>query len=262
MTPSPETLAAYADGELAGAERTAVEQAIAADPALAAQVEAHRALRARLAAHFAPILDAPVPDELTRLAQGSPADNVIDLAAAAAARRRASRPRWGGPFTGFAIAASLAVVVVAAGLGQRLSAGYAHGDLAAALDSQVSGAPDSAAPVRVLLSVRDGQGRYCRGFTKAAEAGIACRDSWGWKLGKRAGVQPGEPATDYRQAGSAAPAVLEALQAMARGPALSAEEERQARQHGWRELGGRLFISSRKRGSLPGQPLIPRAAGS
>jgi anti-sigma factor RsiW len=61
MSISPEMLAAYADDQLDGAERAMVEQALAQDPALAQEVATHRALRARLVAHFAPILEETLP---------------------------------------------------------------------------------------------------------------------------------------------------------------------------------------------------------
>jgi anti-sigma factor RsiW len=48
MTISREELAAFADGELGAARAAEVAAAVAADGALQAQVEAHRALRAQL----------------------------------------------------------------------------------------------------------------------------------------------------------------------------------------------------------------------
>ena len=64
MTYSDDTLMAYADGELDPAERAAIELAMRIDPAIAAAVERHRALRADVAAAFAGILDEPVPARL------------------------------------------------------------------------------------------------------------------------------------------------------------------------------------------------------
>ena len=77
MSIDRETLAAYAEGQLDGAERLRVEAAIAADPALADEVAAHRALGERLRAHFAPIMDLPVPDRLRDAVR--PSAEVIDL---------------------------------------------------------------------------------------------------------------------------------------------------------------------------------------
>ena len=65
MTITPEDIAAVADGELDPQRQAEVAAAVAADPALVDQVRMHRALRQRLAGHFAPILDAPLPERLT-----------------------------------------------------------------------------------------------------------------------------------------------------------------------------------------------------
>jgi len=48
MTIEPEMLMAYADGELDPLNAKRVERAIASDPALAREVERHRALRRRI----------------------------------------------------------------------------------------------------------------------------------------------------------------------------------------------------------------------
>src|SRR6185369_970394 len=77
VTIDRELLAAYADGELGPDEVARVEAAIAADPALAAELDAHRQLRATLSSHFAPILDMPVPDRLSAALKTS--SNVVDL---------------------------------------------------------------------------------------------------------------------------------------------------------------------------------------
>ena len=64
MTVEEEKLMAYADGELTGAERSAVEAAIAADPVLAGKVAAHRSLRGALAGAFDPVLSEALPPGL------------------------------------------------------------------------------------------------------------------------------------------------------------------------------------------------------
>ena len=85
MSITEEQIAAYADGELEGEALAQIEAAIAADPALAAKVEAHRALRSQLSAHFAPVLDEAVPDHLAALLQpkqAAPAEaEVVSFAA-------------------------------------------------------------------------------------------------------------------------------------------------------------------------------------
>lgn len=227
MTPTPEQIAAYADGQLDEAQRAAVEAAIAVDPALQRQVAAHRALRNRLAGHFAPITDQPVPDRLAALLQ-QPAAEVVDLAAVRA--RRSGMPRWiwaAAP----ALAASLVLAVMVTNRGGP-AAGYADARLAAALDNQLAAEQPAGAPVRVLLSFRDKAGTYCRAYSGQTASGIACRDSEGWKL-RTLGMGPAGSAGEYRQAGSDA-AIMQAAQAMAAGPALDAGEERAARSGGWR----------------------------
>jgi hypothetical protein len=228
MTISPELLAAFADGELDAAVAGAVVAEIAGDPALLAQLAAHRALRRRLAQHFAPIADQPIPE---RLAQAVTGADVIDFAAAARKRRapllQAPWMRFAGP----ALAATLVLALVAIAL--RPSGDYARGQLADALDSQLVATQQADAPVRVLLSFRDEQGEYCRGFTSSSRSGIACRDDRGWKLRKLFGGGQGA-STEYRQAGSADMAVMAAIQEMAAGPALDASEEAAASRRGWR----------------------------
>ena len=226
--PTPEQIAAFADGQLEGAELERIAAAIAADPALEKQVAAHRALAQRLGAHFAPIAAEPVPDHLAALLK-APQDNVASLADARA--RRKGPPRWAW-LAGPALAASL---VLALTLRPASDAGYADAQLASALDSQLVAGQQADAPVRVLLSFRDAGGAYCRAFERAASAAIACRDAQGWQLRNHSAASSGgAPAGEYRQAGSAGD-VLAAAQAMAAGPALTAEEELAARRNGWRE---------------------------
>lgn len=225
MTPTPEQIAAFADGQLEGAEQAQVGAAIAADPALARQVEAHRALAQRLGAHFAPIAAEPVPDHLAALLA---APKVVDLAEARARRR--GLPRWAW-IAGPALAASL---VLAISPGQRPTS-YVSDDVALALDTQLTSEQAGAAPVRVLLSFRDGDGAFCRAYAASEASGIACRDDGGWKL-QAAGRSEAPSGTDYRQAGSDGD-IMARAQAMAAGPALDAAEERAARDGGWRKAG-------------------------
>jgi hypothetical protein len=230
MSASKEQIAAYADGELEGDALREVEAEVLASPELQAQVAAHRRLKARLAAHFQPLAEGPVPDRLIGLVRREPAENVVDLAAA----RERTRPRplrfaWAGP----ALAASLVIAMVGYGMILRSAPDYATGDVAAALDSQLAATQARDAPVRVLLSFRDGDGRFCRGFSSTGQSGVACRDDRGWRLDK---VIPGQTpqAGEYRQAGSAEAEVLSAIQELAQGPALNADDERNAMRAGWR----------------------------
>lgn len=226
MIPTPEQIAAFADGQLEGEEAKWVAATIAADPSLQAEVAAHRALRERLAGHFSSVLDEAVPASLTALL--APSATVVDLGSVRASRR--AIPRW----TWIAAPALAASFVLAVVLDNRddPQMGFVDGRLASALDTQLAAEQRPDAPVRVLLSFRDNAGSYCRAFARSGSAGIACREDGGWKLRS---FTPGEAAqgTEYRQAGSDV-AVMQAAQDMAAGPALDAAGEREAVMRGWR----------------------------
>ncbi|VWX48743.1 anti-sigma factor [Novosphingobium sp. 9U] len=232
MRPSKEQIAAYADGELAGEARRDVEAALAADPALKAEVDAHRALKAKLSAQFGPIADAPVPDQLISAVKRGP--SIVEFAAASRQRQRRARPpaTWWGP----ALAASLVLGLVGFGTSQKVEPDYAAGDVATALDRQLVATQPADAPVRILLSFRDAKGQFCRGFSNAAQSGIACRDEQGWRLRKVVGGAAQERG-DFRQAGSADAEIMTAIQDLAQGPALDARGEQDARLAGWRSEG-------------------------
>lgn len=236
MSISPEELAAFADGELSGEAEARIAAAVAADAELARQVAAHRALKVKLAGHFAPILDQEVPEQLTQLLAKNGNDEassaeVVDLAAARD-RREAKRtlPGWG--WAGGAIAASLvAILVITTRDGGQ--AGYADARLAAELDSQLVATQPSEARTRILLSFRNDVDEFCRAFATQDGNGIACRDNQGWRVQS---VGKSGPATgsEYRMAGGESE-LMAAAQDMAAGPALSAEEEAAARDRGWRD---------------------------
>jgi len=229
MTYSDDTLMAYADGELDPAERAAIERAMRTDPAIAAAVERHRALRADVAAAFAGILDEPVPARL------QPPAPIISLDAAREKRRRWSWPEWG------ALAATLVVGVLAGkmipgGGGAPAISGngnqvVAQGELASALDRQVGGRGNGAVKVGVSFAARDGA--YCRGFVMGASAGLACRAGGQWRIPVLAEAQQ-QAAGGYRQAGSALPpAVLDAIDARIADKPLDAAGEEAARARNW-----------------------------
>jgi hypothetical protein len=226
MTYSPEEVAAFADGELEGERQAEVAAAVAADPELAEQVRAHRALRERLSSHFAPIMEAPLPERLLRPLQ--PRDTVVNLSDVRWKRHSRSYARWAW-LAGPALAASLVLAL----LMQQDHSNPIEGNLALALDRQLVAEQAPGAPQRILLSFRNTSGEYCRAFTSPALSGIACREADGWRLEQKAsGAKPDE--SDYRMAGSSAAELLAGAQAMAVGPALDAGEERRARENGWR----------------------------
>lgn len=222
----PEMLMAYADGELDPLNAKRVERAIAGDPALAHEVERHRALRKRISDGFAPVADERVPDRLAALLE----NNIVELPAPG---KRPILTRWR---EAAALAACLLLgLMIGMGVPHGpVSAGagglHASGSLAAALDDQIGGAGGA---VKVAVSFRDKQGSYCRVFSSSATDGIACRDASGWALRR---TQQGLTTTrsDYAQAGSPDPELMAAAQDMMAGEPLDTRGEEAARRAGWR----------------------------
>lgn len=219
-----ERLMAYVDGELAPAERSAFERELAADPELQREVARHRALRGRLAAAFDPVIEEPVPLRLTLAAQ------------AANARGRGWRaPQWAAMAACLALGVALgqAVLPERGPLAARDGALVARGRLAKALDQRLAA---EGGAVRVNLSFRSADGRYCRSFQSTPDrlAGVACREPQGWTARALAAWSP-PPDTAYRTAGSEAPApVLAAVDGLIVGAPLDAAAERAARDRGWK----------------------------
>jgi hypothetical protein len=249
MTFSDDILMAYADGELEEPQRSAVEAAVRADPALAAIVDRHRALRAQVFDAFAGVLDEPVPARLDALG----ANKVLFLDAARNARARATAvaeppaaaarpvwPRWG------ALAATLVVGVLAGSLwfdGTGGDGGFfsadaggrmvARGQLAGALSRQLASDPAPSSPVRIGVSFATRDGGYCRSFKVGASAGLACRDGEAWRIPVLS--EQATASGEYRQAASAAPeAVLDAIDERIAGTTMDAAAERAARERGWK----------------------------
>lgn len=240
MRPSDEELMAYADGELDAAAAARVEAAIAVDPALAAIVAHHRALRADLRTAFAGELDAPVPERLSALLR-DPAAGVVSLDAVRARRTpppRVRLPAWA------AVAAALALGLAigrfapapAPDLGSEGGTLFAGGALAETLETGLASAPADG-PVQLGLTFRGADGRWCRSFglvRDEAVAGLACRDGAGrWQVPALAEAHASTG--ELRQAALALPpAVLAELEARLAGEALDADAERAARDAGWR----------------------------
>lgn len=237
MSITEDMLAAFADGELDGAEAARLAEAVAADPALVAKVEAHRALKARLAAHYAPIAEQAVPAHLSALLSGEQNKNEAGggevISFAAKRQKRGLVPvlrRW-GPIAGPALAASLVLAVLQPWNGAS-PAGYAEPALAAALDSQLVATQPADAEIRILLSFERDGGGLCRAWRGGSEGGIACRDDAGWKIEQQFALGEGAGG-EFRQAGSEAD-LLAAAQDMAAGDALDASAEKEAKERGWK----------------------------
>lgn len=249
MNFSDEILMAYADGELDEPQRSAVERAVHADPALAASIERHRALRQDVFDAPAGVPDEPAPARLRKRSAGK----VLSLDAARNARARLTGtappagpataiawPRWG------ALAATLVVGVLAGSMwfgGMESDAGYvaadaggrlvARGQLAGALSRQLASDPAPNSPVRIGVSFATRDGGYCRSFSVGASAGLACRsgDTWRIPVLSEALINRGA----YRQASSATPeAVLDAIDERIAGTTMNAAAERAARERGWK----------------------------
>lgn len=231
MTIDPETLIAYADGELDAIAARRVEAAIAADPVLAEQVERHRKLAASLRAAFDPVAAAPVPPAVEATLRD--AAKVVSLAPKSARRER---PLWMG-----AVAASLVAGLFAGpllfprdtgGVAMQGGTAIASGDVAKALGTQLASAQAPDMPVRVGVTFRDGAQRWCRTFEAGATGGIACAQGKDWRIERLYGgvAQQGGA---YRQAGSSA-AMMADAQAMMAGDPLDAAAEKAARDAGWR----------------------------
>ncbi|ODP38781.1 MULTISPECIES: anti-sigma factor family protein [Sphingomonas] len=221
MTIDPEQLMAYADGELGPIEAKRVEQAIAADPALADQVQRHRAVAASLRDAFAPVERAPLPDGVEAMLRESA--KVVPLMSRPA---RSERPFWIG-----AVAASLVAGLFAAPLvmprgdlaienGRTL----ARGDLARALDTQLASTQADDAATRIGVTFRDRNQRLCRSFEHAETGGIACASGKQWQVERLYGGMAA-PGAEYRQAGSPAAQLMAHAQAIMSGEALNTTDE-------------------------------------
>lgn len=215
-------LIAWIDGALPPEEARAVAAAVAADPALAAQAERHRRIRAQYRKAFGSLIE-----EAARMPSPKAA-KVVSLAAARARRETAAppplRPRRAGLIPAI-VAAGLAVGLVVGiqlrpvpGVVDQPGAVTLSGSVARALQHQPSGA---AGPVRISLSFRDRAGAWCRSFAASHIAGIACRGTAGWAL-------------RYAAAGDDDPGLVRTIGAIAAAPPVDAAAERAAIAGAWR----------------------------
>lgn len=232
MSVDADMIAAFVDGELDDLTARRIEREAASDPALAAEIDRHRALRARLAAHYAPIAEEPVPDRLRALLKGT-GDNVdVSLDHRRAAKQARFQPvHWG------ALAASLMLGLT---IGLRPWSPIpdvtsqdgmlvASGALEETLETRLASNQPADAAIRVGMTFRDKTGRICRSFESAAVDGIGCRDDARWHLEK---TLRGQRRGDYRQATSGELAAMAAT--MMAGDPLDEAAERAARDAKWR----------------------------
>ncbi len=220
---------AWLDGELPAQEAAEVETAVAADPALAAKAEQHRAFAVRLKGAFDPVMAQPAP--------ALPSAKIIDFTAARE-RRRAwlpARAQWA------ALAATLTVGLLTTSLffergviSHRDQPGIASGALRAALDTQLASAPATGSPIRIGLTFRDKSGAMCRSFIQPGTTGLACHEPGGWHVSSvfaTAGAPDGS--SDYRMAASPDPRLAALIDERIAGDPLDAPAEDRARAAGW-----------------------------
>ncbi len=245
MTVSPETLAAYVDGELDPIEAARVEAALAEDPSLADALARHMMLSTRLAGAFDPVLAEPLPERLVAAVNGgSPVSQ-------AGARRqtgrdgrrpafvigfRGTQPAW----RGWAAMAACLVVGLSAGVFlPRAQPTVLNGDmtargvLASALSNNLTADPQQA--IHISLTFRRADGGVCRTFDMAGKglAGVACRAGKAWKVQVAVPSQTGATSA-YRTASSMPAPVAAAVESMIDGQPFDAAAEKAARDRGWK----------------------------
>lgn len=229
---SDETFFAWLDGELTPEEAARVAAAVAADPALAARAEEHRALAARLRGAFDPVAREPM-----RL----PSAPVVSFAEArAACEARTAPPLWKQVA---AMAATLALGIFAGNqlIGESSSpvqpeAGrlVAAAALEDALYTRLASAPAEEGP-RIGLTFRDPSGTICRTFTDVAASGLACHEGGDWRIRGLFQAPEGQ-AGEYRMAAGADPNLAALVDETIAGEPFDAEQEKTALEQGWRRL--------------------------
>lgn len=234
MNLTEEKLIAYADGEISGEESRAVEAALKTRPDLQAFVEQQRALRHRFEASFS-AMDEAIPERLLNTLMQTPVSSRW---------RRQQRLKswtsrrfllWSAMPTAAALACGLVVGVMLTPQGSfRVDRGMilARGALSTALDKQLASAQPASNAVRVGVSFKDRNGRYCRTFSEASLAGVACRDWDGWAVAALAS-SPSESGA-YHMASAMPDAVRDTVEKMIAGEPLDAAEEMRARAKNWR----------------------------
>jgi hypothetical protein len=243
-----ERLMAYVDGELPADEVAAIESRAGADAALADRIRRARAMRMRIAAAYAPVLDEAVPARLRGPLQPGPEtmQSPADVPRAAASRGRWGQRRRVRQWA--AMAASLLLGVLLARVapmdpspGQDVAfvdgAMRAGGALVRALDDGLAaaGAPGG---VSIGVSFRALDGGYCRSFSIDGDrprAGLACRDGEApWRVTTLAEATATSGPGLRQATSSLPPAVLADIDARIEGEPLNAGQERAARAARWR----------------------------
>jgi hypothetical protein len=194
------------------------------DPALRALAERHRALCTTLRGAF------------DQAATDAPADLRSMPRLSMPANENGPLARW--TVLAATLALGLAVGTLLPGRGSpdspvRIKGGQmvAAAALDRALDTQLASAGESG-PVRIRLSFRGADGRWCRAFDGAEGAGLACRAGDEWRV---EGLFPSHGGSgDYRMAAGTDPRLAAMIDTRMSGEAADALAERSARDNGWR----------------------------
>jgi hypothetical protein len=244
-----EQLAAYVDGELEGAERARIEQAIQTDSRLARRVAQFRARRrsgvdALRQESWSQRLAQP-----RRSATATGSAQVIDLARVRAERKRRTERGRHTLSRRVVMAASLAAGLLLGLLVERLlpdgaltqyrdGALYARGALTAALNEELGSKPLLGNAVRVGLSYKAKDGHYCRTFSVReihALSGLACREQQQWRVWTLEGAEARGTGVHVAHGGPALPpGVAQAVSERTSGAPLDQQAEMSARRSGWR----------------------------
>ncbi len=221
---------AWLDGELPPVDEARVEARVAASATLTAEARSHRAMAAKMRAAFDPVM--------------TPRSDVADLAAKRAerasppARRPAGIPQWAAMAATLVFGVGLGAMVNRAGEGGSpivIKGGsmVAAAALEQALTHQLASSDRRSVATRIGLTFRNEQGRLCRTFSDSAASGLACRNDDDWRIEGLHSVGQAS-AGDYRMAAGADQRLAEMVDGMIAGQPLDAEDEKAARQSGWK----------------------------
>lgn len=244
MIPDDFELMAYVDGELDARSSKRIAEAVEADPALQAKVDALIESRAVARAAYAPTQEAPLSpalqDMMDELEAGleSHSDAPVWQSADASPSGGAGMLSWARHRAAAMTAMGVAVGALAtwtlmpqteAFLTLTEESGPQLSDRAQYVLSQTPAGEDVDG-FSVQASFVSGEGRSCRQFTLSSQAGIACFDADDWHLVILADA-PGNG--DFQAAGGSDPlAVAAAALGVAR--VLSDEEEAAQIAQNWR----------------------------
>ncbi|MDP3677121.1 MAG: hypothetical protein Q8R44_18795 [Novosphingobium sp.] len=232
---SDESVIAYVDGRMEGAERIAFEANMGKDATLSECVGTHRWLvRQIVAAYPEPIEEGDEQELADRL--GLRENNVRPISS-----HREPRQPWGWAWIAGAMAASL---VIGLFVGQSRSSStdslialsdgrpIASGSLADSLSNRLSGENGA---IRIAMTFRT-RGGVCRTFqTSQNVGGVACRDGSRWVIPVMEATKSSSDSTEYRlAAGALSPSLMARVDQMIVGEPLGPKEVAGLKRSNWR----------------------------